>query len=87
MSWFIQAIAMGRKATCRNSNLFGKNALIGLPGLKLGSQIALSSSPQLPCARILFTKPVVEYPDTKGSASALPPQECMSTVSGSVSIW
>ena len=75
-----------RKATCRNSNLFGNNALIGLPALKPGSPIALSSSLQLPCARILFTSAVVEYPDTKGSANALPPQECISAVSGSTSM-
>ena len=39
-----------------------------------------------PCARILFTSAVVEYPDTKGSANALPPQECISAVSGSTSM-
>ena len=78
--------ALGRKATYRNSNLFGNNALIGLPARKPGSQIALSSSLQLPCARILFTSAVVEYPDTKGSANALPPQVCMSAVSGNTAM-
>ena len=39
-----------------------------------------------PCARILFTSAVVEYPDTKGSANALPPQVCMSAVSGNTAM-
>jgi len=43
-------------------------------------------NPQSLCARILFTSAVVEYPDTKGSANALPPQECISAVSGSSSM-
>ena len=39
-----------------------------------------------PCARLLFTSAVVEYPDTKGSANALPPQVCMSAVSGNTAM-